>query len=108
MPAEPHCPRTSENPATAQVTPHMTEGGGRVRRAGHRLAIPATVRWPSGRQPVPWHHDNQASSSFHAGDVWLMWRCKLHPWEEAAFRKSTRAMMTLCLRVPTVWMPGDT
>ena len=33
---------------------------------------------------------------------------QLHPWEEAAFRKSTRAMMTLCLRVPTVWMPGDT
>jgi hypothetical protein len=29
-----------EEPATSQVTPRMTEGGGRVRQAGHRLAIP--------------------------------------------------------------------
>lgn len=47
------CPRITGEPATSQVTPRMTEGGRRVRRAGHRLAIPRDG--PLTLRPVLWH-----------------------------------------------------
>jgi hypothetical protein len=40
VPAEPHLPAITAEPATSQGMPRMTEGGGRVRQAGDRLAIP--------------------------------------------------------------------